>query len=1290
MADIHIAKNQEIVDTPLFLFECRLRSGMVERWSTHAVTIGGDAYHPRVLGHNLFDLKASLDDGADTAARIALTLANADSYFSQVEWNGGWKGARLSVRFALVDLAAGAATTTPVLLFQGTANSADEITESTGRVTFTNRLNLQRVGLPEIRVQKRCPWLFPSTPEQRQEAVNGGAKGRYSPFYRCGYSPDVQGGAGNTQPGGQCFTSCDYSRVQCVERGMFHRDSANNITSRFGGLEFVPPSVLVRGYGEKSSHLSAVAENETRYNDFVPVVYGTAWYQPPVVFARNDGNLTRMEVLLAAGEIERVVKVIVNDVEIPEAVANANMTGTGWYALISSGTPWGGFNPDFTGADGNPAGDPYGSMAALSVVVPNRVSAGQALPRVQVLIQGLKLPRYDAQANALPAAFTNNPAWVMLDVLRRSGWDESSLDLASFAAVAQFCGEPVQTVDVHGNPATTPRFQCNLVLRRRRSAADVVRGVRNGSSLMLGYGPEGKLRLRAEAALDIQQSAKPVTSNSTAQLNGGWPAFEFSDGSAPHSGILRKDNGEPHIRFWSRPASETPNRLSVEFQDEFNEYQQDSLSLVDIDDAVAAGQEISAGIAALGLPNFGQAARVARLQLNKFVAGNLYVEFATSVRGFGLTPGDIIAITYEKEGLTRQPFRIVRIAPGLNYRTVTITAQIHDDAWYTGAGASSRGSRRQPRYGVGLPRPLSAFSVSETVREQSDGGSSVALSTQFDTPSKPSSTLGIPLLSLTPLLQTTGGTIAGNQALYYAISAVDSQGAESMLSFSVKARIPASTDSNAVTLQDLSFSAGTASFNVYRGTTPDELRRISTHVAVSSQFTDTGLVPEQVIGPPDENYDHANFYWRFEIQPQVTATIAAANTIGSDSLTMLANENRGMLVRITAGKGKGQERLVSANSATTLTVSPSWDVQPDSTSAFVIAEPSWRFGALTVLGPAEFEVPNRGGATVHILGRSANVHDRECAAEISPVVRWHIGGGGAGGDSDVPPEPIFGFAPTGRGSVELVGVGFQSLDNTTTITAGTLTVYCWNELATTPPPALAAAVAIGDTAIQIAGGALAEGDLIQIDHEVMAVTAEGVERGAYSSAIATHAIGAPVYQLSRRTYIVPFAPEFFGSPASGSYNYPIHLPDVRIAAAELFVTNSHGNSPVSRYAFTATADAGIRTLSGGQFSIQVDGTLAIQTDAAPPLIVEDAHAVRDIYAVLREPPMGAPVELRVKHGAATYCDLTVAPGATVSNVVSGFGLPPLAAQAQLSLDIVSVPQNPAWFPGAGVTVTLRL
>src|SRR5947207_5704990 len=104
-----------------------------------------------------------------------------------------------------------------------------------------------------------------------------------------------------------------------------------------------------------------------------------------------------MEALLGIDEMQGVLKVLVNDVEIPLGVAGANMTGTGWHNVMTLGSRAGTCNPDFSDGAGHPAGDPYGSMAYLSVVVPNRLNDGSSLPRVKVLAQGLKLPTYTAE-----------------------------------------------------------------------------------------------------------------------------------------------------------------------------------------------------------------------------------------------------------------------------------------------------------------------------------------------------------------------------------------------------------------------------------------------------------------------------------------------------------------------------------------------------------------------------------------------------------------------------------------------------------------------------------------------------------------------------------------------------------------------------------------------------------------------------------------------------------------------------------------------------------------------------
>ena len=746
MSTIFQIKEQGVTDTPLLLFDCQLWGGQVERWSTRQVTVRGHNWPS--LRHNLFEIQTSSDQGVDAIPKVSLALANADSHFSQLERDGGFKGALLTVRFLFFDLRQGMPSSDISTVFLGIMNSPDEVTESTFRLSAINRMSLQRVLLPEVRVQRRCPWDFPATSAQRLEAATGGTEGKYSRLYRCGYSADITGGAGNLD-GSTPFVSCSFTRADCTARGMFSQDGAQRATRRFGGIEFVPSSVTVRSYGEKGTHTSPVSPNEARYNDFVPIVYGTAWYAPTIVFTRNDGNLTRMEVLLGLGEIQSVVKVLVNSIEIPLGVTGSNMTGTGWFNLIGTGTRNGGFNPDFTDTAGNPLGDPYGSMAFLSVVVPNQINDGRALPSIDVLLQGVKLAQYGTDDSFLGEQFTSNPAWIALDILRRSGWSLDEVDLPSFALAAAYCGESIQTQDLNGNTISIPRFDCNLVINHRRTAGDLIRAIRNAARLYLTYGNNGLLQLRVENTMALQQASQLAWSNSVSQLNGGWPSYEFGDGSTGVSGILRKANGEPSIRLFSRSTTDTPNRFAIEFQDSLNEYQQDSFSLVDVGDVDRAGQEITAPLTVLGIPNYDQAARILKFNLDRSIYGNTYVEFETSVKALGIQPGDLISLTYLKEGFTRQPFRVLKIAPTTNYRTSRITAQIHDDAWYSdtnGQVSGNSGARRQPGTGVGLPQPLIGnvvdsngdiqFGVVETSSTASDGSLILNATVGFSPPTR--------------------------------------------------------------------------------------------------------------------------------------------------------------------------------------------------------------------------------------------------------------------------------------------------------------------------------------------------------------------------------------------------------------------------------------------------------------------------------------------------------------------------------------------------------------------------
>ena len=413
---------------------------------------------------------------------------------------------------------------------------------------------------------------------------------------------------------------------------------------------------------------------------------------------------------------------------------------------------------------------------------------------------------------------------------------------------------------------------------------------------------------------------------------------------------------------------------------------------------------------------------------------------------------------------------------------------------------------------------------------------------------------------------------------------------------------------------------------------------------------------------------------------------------------MLADIFKGAVVRVTRGTGATQERVVVTNTDTTLTVTPPWQVEPDSTSYFVVADGTWKFGGVSTSSPAEFEVSNTPGATVEISGRSANSHDQESAYELNPLTRWQISGSGGGGDADTPPQPAFELNLTGQGTVELAGITFTTLTNTETIEAGTLGLFYWEELNSPTTFLLASDITATDTTITLnAAGSAGIGDFVQIEAEILEVsgvagggTQYEVVRGSFGCTAVAHAAATLAYHLRRLIVLVPFVRGFFGSPASEAFSYSVFLPSVRIAAAELYMTNAVGGGLVKKAQFVTTPDQGLRTLAGGQLSIQAQGYLAIQTGASPPLVIEDAHVARDIFAVVREAPAGGAIELQLRQNTATYCSLTIADGETISNVVSGLGLAPLSANDRLDLDILSVPTAAGTLPGRDLTVTIRL
>ena len=176
--------------------------------------------------------------------------------------------------------------------------------------------------------------------------------------------------------------------------------------------------------GEKTGHASGAVENEGRYNDFVPLVYGIAWYRPPIVFARNDGNLTHLEVLLGMGRSSVSLKVVVNDIELPRGQSlGEKPTATGWFNVANAGYRDGNVQSRFLRRRQASPGDPMGAWPYCPSLSQTVSVTDERYPRSMCWFDGMKLPTYDNGSHVRWRDTSQTiRLWVLLDLLRRSGW----------------------------------------------------------------------------------------------------------------------------------------------------------------------------------------------------------------------------------------------------------------------------------------------------------------------------------------------------------------------------------------------------------------------------------------------------------------------------------------------------------------------------------------------------------------------------------------------------------------------------------------------------------------------------------------------------------------------------------------------------------------------------------------------------------------------------------------------------------------------------------------------------
>lgn len=142
---------------------------------------------------------------------------------------------------------------------------------------------------------------------------------------------------------------------------------------------------------------------------------------------------------------------------------------------------------------------------------------------------------------------------------------------------------------------------------------------------------------------------------------------------------------------------------------------------------------------------------------------------------------------------------------------------------------------------------------------------------------------------------------------------------------------------------------------------------------------------------------------------------------------------------------------------------------------------------------------------------------------------------------------------------------------------------------------------------------------------------------------------------------------------------------LRQIARQLDQVSTGGGTRTNTGSTTTVVNAG---KSGGQYSIEVSGYLAIETNAAPPLVVDTTQQPVDCTAYVNLAPTGGPVVCQVFQGKTLFATLTIPAGATQSNTVTG--LAQLMQGSILTLNITNVPGSGSMQPGKDLTVSIRL
>jgi hypothetical protein len=989
--------NKDLVEaySPILLATITFTSGAILLLSTRPLntTEGGYAfpgtagvaagsYIGRLLQQNIDAIQAMSETGIDIPPTITLQIADADKFlWTNYEATLGFKGAQINLDLVLWQAGTGNFSSDSYRKFTGICNSPN-IDEDTLTLSASSKLNMQKILLPLIAVQTRCPWIFPASATDRGNACNNAS----SPLYPCGYSADQSGGVGNNLANGGIaanqadatgvagtltdaagnFLQCDYTAAGCALRGMYTKDSRSNQTGRFGGVQWDPPLWWKSKSYLLDKTISGVnATVSQRYSDYIPLVYGQVFVDGVVLNVIVDANSTRMEVLICFGNIGNgswsgsasstggVQMVVCNGVTVPY---NYNSVGGPdpvdalfrWqYVNYGNRNGMANTDDDYSNNPGvaySGLGDPYGNLAVIEIVVPIALMTSQTVPTVQILTIGPTVRvwgigsltdstvpgfTYENVVGAAPPPGQGNPIWVLMDVLIRSNWAYSQLDIQSFITAAALCEVQIAytnnagvlgNTNVDGSPHM--RYACSLQVAKRRTASDVIQGIRNCCKAMLvPNGSTGLLQVFIKQTMADQQPAAITGSNNGTGISSitaagasatGYSAYDFDESS-----ILLNASGVSTLKITQRTVVDSPNSITTNFQDQDNQFVVDSMTELDPVDVTRAAQTVTGGINIDGLNSFDQGQRVFETRFAETFRGNqrgdsggtLLFNFETTQKVAHLQVGQIGRFSHQQLGLSFQTVRVISIQASTDFESAKLQLQWHEDRWYTdtygqiGSPIYSGNNKQQltrppfawqpdqekPLASDQMVPPLTyTFGMAVVYSVAADGTAIVTIAVNGACPVNIFATLQAPLLALQGT-SAGGGTIPPGQTIYavvcpYAIG-TPSKFAPPQVQPCVITTPPGGSGYSAtVPVPVWPGNPSPHGYDIFAGLSPMTMTFQGTATGTPSSITFTALNPPS-LGPPDVMLDHITLRVKMQIHGGVWG--AAVDVITATTLQFL-------------------------------------------------------------------------------------------------------------------------------------------------------------------------------------------------------------------------------------------------------------------------------------------------------------------------------------------------------------------------------------------------------------------